>query len=158
MGPCHAQGGPSTDRTGPASSWKDASFRQMTTAPLCFVIWCAHRWGDMSILTTVVVTPAIIQRHSISTREWSQTPMSQKIGSPTVFTGAEWVSSLYEGPTGSCSINDQVSKVMGTTTRCCLHSTNLYLQTRILVKTKRILRSGTKFHTVFLHSLSYALR
>ncbi|KAH9988135.1 hypothetical protein BJV77DRAFT_759839 [Russula vinacea] len=31
-------------------------FRQMTTAPLCFVIWCAHRWGDMSILTTVVVT------------------------------------------------------------------------------------------------------
>ena len=143
MGLCHAQGGLSTDRMGPASSWKDASSRQMTTVLLCFVIWCAHRWGDTFILATVVVTPAIIPRLSISTREWCQTLMNRKIGSPTVFTGAEWVSSLYEGATRSCSINDQVSKVMGTTTRYCLHSTNLSLQTRILVKSKRILRSGS---------------
>ena len=127
MGLCRAQDGLSTDQMGPASSWKDAGSHQMTMAPLCFAIWCAHRWGDTSILTTVVVIPAITQRRSISTREWSQTPSSRKIGSHMVFIGAEWVSSLYNHATLSRSCNDQVSEVMGTTTLYCLDLTNILL-------------------------------
>jgi hypothetical protein len=42
----------------------------------------------------------------------------------------------------SCLCNDQALEVMGTT-QYCLHLTNISLQTRILVKSKRILRSGT---------------
>src|ERR1700733_9971614 len=99
MGPCRAQDGLSMDQMGLASSWKDAGSLRMTMVPLCFAIWCAHRWGDTSISTTVVVIPVIIQRRSILTREWSQTPSSQKIGSHMVFTGAEWVSSLYNHAT-----------------------------------------------------------
>jgi len=91
MGPCRAQDGLSTDQMGPASSWKDPGSHQMTMVPLCFAICCAHRWGDTSISTTVVVIPAIIQRRSILTRECSQTPCIRKIGSHIVFTGAEWV-------------------------------------------------------------------
>lgn len=126
MGPCRAQDGLSMDQMGPASSWKDAGSRQMTMVPLCFAIWCAHRWGDTFISITVVVTPAIIQRHSILTREWSQTPSSRKIGSHMVFTGAEWVSSLYNHATRSCSCNDQVSEVMGMTTAYCLRLTDFF--------------------------------
>ena len=120
MGRCRAQDGLSTAQMGRALSWKDAGSHQMMMVPQCFAIWCAHRWGDTSISTTVAVIPAIIQRRSILTREWSQIPSSRKIGSHMVFTGAEWVSSLYNHATLSGSCNDQVSEVMGTTTPYCL--------------------------------------
>ena len=143
MGPCRAQGGLSTDQMGPVSSWKDGSSHQMTTVPLCCAIWCARRWGDTCILTTVVVTRAIIPRHNILTREWSQALTSRKIGSHMVFIGAEWVSPSYECDILSCSCDIQVSKVMGKTTQYCLYPTNVSLQTHILAKSRRILRSGT---------------
>ena len=76
---------------GRALSWKDGSSHQMMMVPLCCAIWYAHRWDDTCILTTVVVTRAIIRRHSTLTREWSRTLTSQKIGSHMVFTGVEWV-------------------------------------------------------------------
>ena len=126
---------------GRALSWKGGGSHQMMTVPLCCAIWYAHRWDDMCILTTVVVTRAIIRRLSTLTREWSQALISRRIGSHTVFTGAEWVSLLYQCSILSCLCNDQVLEVMGTT-QYCLHLTDISLQTRILVRSKRISRSG----------------